>query len=185
MPSRRDLRSPQLCLPSGYGAGPTNANAAELERRGLRYFRLPTGLAAGRGSSGIASGDICDTKRGVLGRACGPNQDMYERKQIRSGMRPLRGGRAAAAMVLTAATVIAGLKRVVRRYGLRCFCLRHRMMARRCWLHRMRGRRLAHAVHVFLPGTLRHRQRPKSRSEHNQQQKPSSPARNSPHCGRA
>jgi hypothetical protein len=114
-------------------------------------------------------------KHRVLCRARGFNQKTEKRKQIRSGLRPLRGGRAAAAMVLTA--IIDCAKGCLEwcGFGQR---LRGRMMARH---RRLRRYRLPHAARSHRRCGTRHRHRPEGRDEHDQHQESSSPARSSPH----
>ncbi len=135
-------------------------------------------LAGGRGAGGILARDIARVKDRILRQVRGSGREIYERRQNGSGLRPLGGGCAAAAMVLTAVAVIDGLQRGFRGFRSRRLC--RRMMAGHGRRRRMCGLAYA-AAHGCRLSALRRRQRSEGRGEYDQQQKSSGPARSSPH----
>jgi len=173
------------CVIESCGKGTASSRATKSQqRRGLQSLRDPRltrRLAARRGAGGIVSGDITRLQDSVPLQQRGFDQKIKTREQAGSGLRPLRGSGAAAAMIRTAVTVISGLKRGLGWFGDRRPHLRHPVMA---WHRRLlgaRGQRFAHAVHRRRLGGTRHRHRPECRDEHDQQQKSCSPAKSPPH----
>lgn len=145
-----------------------------------RFARLVGwGLAARRSAGGIEFEDLVRAKQRGFCWARGLYQKSEKRKHAGSGLRPLRSNSAAAATALAATAV--RLKQDFRRLGWGGRRIRHRVMARH-GRSKCRRRGYTQAVHSARLG---HRQRPKGRDEHDQQQTPSCPAVSPPHLRKA